>query len=137
MRTSASGFESATSFACSGELMKPSEIRSSAEYPLSSRGSDHLSPSSLPPSGLATSTWYPCSTNSQYGCVSSDHQKPIGQPVCSETVGLDARMRTRLGLSGSRTSISPDICLAPFAQAILVALGASGAATRDEGVARV
>src|SRR5262245_2308485 len=80
--------------------MKPSEIRSSAEYSLSSRGSDQVSPWSLPPSGLATSTSYPCSTNSQYGCVSSAHQNPIGQPVCPETAGLEARMRTRFGLSG-------------------------------------
>src|SRR5262245_8529330 len=99
---------------CEGELMKPSEIRSSAEYPLSSRGSDSLSPSSGPPSGLAISTSYPCSTNSQYGCVSSPHQKPIGQPVCSETVGLDASTRTRFGLFELRTSIAPDTFLAPL-----------------------
>jgi hypothetical protein len=37
------GFESSTSFMCSGELTKPSEIRSSTEYVLSSRGSDEES----------------------------------------------------------------------------------------------
>src|SRR6476469_8584879 len=41
-------------------------------------------------------TSYPCSTNSQYGWVSSAHQKPIGQPVCAEMAGFEATISTRL-----------------------------------------
>jgi hypothetical protein len=42
--------------------------------------------------------------NFQKGCESSAHQKPIGQPVCSETAGFDATITIRFGLSGLRVS---------------------------------
>ena len=35
----------------------------------------------------------------KYGWVSSDHQKPTGQPVVVETPGLEIAIATRLGLS--------------------------------------
>ena len=41
--------------------------------------------------------------------MSSDHQNPIGQPVCSETAGFDATIAIRFGRSGLRMSIAPAI----------------------------
>src|SRR5216684_1838134 len=93
--------------------MKPRLSKSSAEYLLSSRGSLHLSPSSFPPSGLKTSTRYPASTNSQYGCTSSAHQKPIDHPVCFEWLGFEATIATRLGFSGFVTSMAALIGFSP------------------------
>src|SRR5262249_47557989 len=56
------------------------------------------SASHLPPVGLKISTSYPASLNAKYGCVSSDHQKPTGQPVVVEVAGLEITTAIRLGL---------------------------------------
>src|SRR5262245_48908611 len=81
--------------ACFGELTKPSVIKSSAEYPLASRGSLILSASHFPPFGLNSSSSYPFSVIAKYGCVSSLHQKPTGHPVVVDTAGFASTIATR------------------------------------------
>src|SRR5215813_1933909 len=84
-----------TSAARRGVFMKPRDMRSVSEYPLGSRGSLRLSASHSPPSGLKISTSYPFSVRTKYEWVSSAHQKPQGQPVVVEVLGLAMTVATR------------------------------------------
>src|SRR4029450_1686772 len=103
-----------TSAVSSGVAIKPRVIKSSDEYPVGSRGSLMASGSHGPPCGLKTPISYPRSENQKYGCVSSLHQKPTGQPVVVEVAGFEMTIATRFRDLGFTTFRALMLMRAPY-----------------------